>query len=100
MTQMPSIFDFRNSPTEAYVWIWLSQSTEPKLADIVRLDFRRPKEDLLELFRRMVFNVLCGNTDDHARNHAAFWNGESLSFTPAYKRLFWKRQFLNPFVFE
>jgi serine/threonine-protein kinase HipA len=32
----------------------------------------------------MVFNILCGNTDDHARNHAAFWNGNELSLTPAY----------------
>ena len=26
----------------------------------------------------------CGNTDDHARNHAAFWNGKKLTLTPAY----------------
>jgi serine/threonine-protein kinase HipA len=32
----------------------------------------------------MTFNILCGNTDDHARNHAAFWNGKELSLTPAY----------------
>jgi serine/threonine-protein kinase HipA len=32
----------------------------------------------------MLFNVLCGNTDDHARNHAAFWSGKELSLTPAY----------------
>jgi serine/threonine-protein kinase HipA len=32
----------------------------------------------------MLFNILCGNTDDHARNHSAFWNGQSLSLTPAY----------------
>ena len=25
-----------------------------------------------------------GNTDDHARNHAAFWNGDHLTLTPAY----------------
>lgn len=25
-----------------------------------------------------------GNTDDHARNHAAFWDGAELSLTPAY----------------
>jgi serine/threonine-protein kinase HipA len=31
-----------------------------------------------------VFNILCGNTDDHARNHAAFWDGKMLSLTPAY----------------
>jgi serine/threonine-protein kinase HipA len=36
------------------------------------------------LFARLVFNILCGNTDDHARNHAAFWDGQSLSLTPAY----------------
>jgi serine/threonine-protein kinase HipA len=32
----------------------------------------------------MLFNVLCGNTDDHARNHAAFWDGRTLRLTPAY----------------
>ena len=32
----------------------------------------------------MVFNVLVGNNDDHARNHAAFWDGERLTLTPAY----------------
>ena len=37
-----------------------------------------------ELFRRIVFNILIGNTDDHARNHAAFWDGQMLSLTPAY----------------
>lgn len=32
-----------------------------------------PKEDLNELFGRMVFNALCGNDDDHPRNHAVIW---------------------------
>ena len=36
------------------------------------------------VFERIVFNVLTGNTDDHARNHAAFWDGEHLDLTPAY----------------
>ena len=31
-----------------------------------------------------MFNILCGNTDDHARNHAAFWDGKKLELTPAY----------------
>jgi serine/threonine-protein kinase HipA len=31
-----------------------------------------------------VFNVVVGNTNDHARNHAAFWDGSSLQLTPAY----------------
>lgn len=54
------------------------------LADIIRHRFTDPTETLHELFGRLVFNILCGNTDDHARNHAAFWNGKSLTLTPAY----------------
>lgn len=54
------------------------------LADIVRHRFSQPRATLHELFARLVFNILCGNTDDHARNHAAFWDGERLSLTPAY----------------
>jgi serine/threonine-protein kinase HipA len=54
------------------------------LAEIIRLHFQKPTEDLRELFGRLTFNILCGNTDDHARNHAAFWDGMSLRLTPAY----------------
>ena len=54
------------------------------LADIARARFAAPRETLRELFARMVFNILVGNTDDHARNHAAFWDGRALSLTPAY----------------
>jgi len=54
------------------------------LAEIIRHKFTDPKETLEELFSRLVFNVLCGNTDDHARNHAAFWDGTNMSLTPAY----------------
>lgn len=55
-----------------------------KLAEIIRHRFADAKATLRELFSRIVFNILCGNTDDHARNHAAFWNGQQLSLTPAY----------------
>ena len=55
-----------------------------KLAEIIRHRFSAPKATLRELFSRMVFNILSGNTDDHARNHAAFWDGHQLSLTPAY----------------
>jgi serine/threonine-protein kinase HipA len=54
------------------------------LATIIRARFVEPKATLRELFGRLVFNILCGNTDDHARNHAAFWDGEALYLTPAY----------------
>lgn len=53
-------------------------------AEIIRHRFTDPKDTLKELFSRLVFNILCGNTDDHARNHAAFWNGRELALTPAY----------------
>lgn len=54
------------------------------LAEIIRHKFVEPKNTLKELFSRLLFNILCGNTDDHARNHSAFWNGKNLSLTPAY----------------
>ena len=54
------------------------------LADIMRHRFSRSRTTLRELFARLVFNILCGNTDDHARNHAAFWDGTQLTLTPAY----------------
>jgi len=54
------------------------------LAEIIRYRFTDPKDTLKELFSRLTFNILCGNTDDHARNHAAFWNGKDLTLTPAY----------------
>ncbi len=54
------------------------------LAEIVRHRFSSPRATLHELYGRLVFNILCGNTDDHARNHASFWDGEHLTLTPAY----------------
>ena len=54
------------------------------LAEKIRHRFTDPKNTLRELFSRLVFNILCGNTDDHARNHAAFWDGSELILTPAY----------------
>ena len=55
-----------------------------KLAECIRHRFAHSTASLHELFARMVFNILCGNTDDHARNHSAFWDGHQLALTPAY----------------
>jgi serine/threonine-protein kinase HipA len=55
-----------------------------ELANVIRHRFSQPSETLKELYKRLVFNVLIGNTDDHARNHAAFWDGKILELTPAY----------------
>ena len=54
------------------------------LADLIRAMFTEPTEALRELFARITFNILTGNSDDHARNHAAFWDGTELTLTPAY----------------
>lgn len=54
------------------------------LAEIIRHRFTEPSRTLRELFGRIVFYILCGNNDDHARNHAAFWDGSMLTLTPAY----------------
>ncbi len=45
-----------------------------------------PREELCELARRMVFNVLTSNHDDHGKNHAFLLNEESgqWTLTPAY----------------
>jgi serine/threonine-protein kinase HipA len=54
------------------------------LADAIRSRFTEPKQTLRELFSRIIFNICVSNTDDHARNHAAFWDGKILTLTPAY----------------
>ena len=54
------------------------------LIEIIRKEFTKPQQTIRELYARLVFNILVGNTDDHARNHAAFWDGKFLTLTPAY----------------
>jgi serine/threonine-protein kinase HipA len=46
----------------------------PRLAEELRLA-GAPPEDRIELFGRMVFNAICGNDDDHVRNHAIVYHG-------------------------
>lgn len=54
------------------------------LAEQIRLHFDAPNATLQQLFKRIVVNILVGNTDDHPRNHAAFWDGTILKLTPAF----------------
>jgi serine/threonine-protein kinase HipA len=58
-------------------------ATYVDLAHQIRARFVSPERTLRELFGRIAFNMLCGNTDDHGRNHAAFV-GPELELTPAY----------------
>lgn len=55
-----------------------------ELARLVRARFARADKTLRELFSRITFNILTSNTDDHAQNQAAFWDGTWLELTPAY----------------
>lgn len=59
----------------------------PDLSEVLLRHSRDPAADRAELFRRMVFNILVGNEDDHAKNHACFWDGTQLRLTPAYDLL-------------
>lgn len=43
-----------------------------------------PLGDRAQLFRRMVFNILVENTDDHSQNHALYFDGVDLRLTPAF----------------
>lgn len=54
------------------------------LAEELRRISAQPKDDAAELFRRMVFNGLISNTDDHPRNHAAIAKDKDWKLSPAY----------------
>lgn len=57
----------------------------PRLADELRR-VGAPIEDRRELFGRMVFNAVCGNDDDHVRNHAIVFQAAQRKWrlAPAY----------------
>ncbi len=42
------------------------------------------KEDLAQLWRRIVFNIAISNTDDHLRNHGFIYNNGGWLLSPAY----------------
>ena len=44
----------------------------------------KPKSDLMELWKRIVFNMAITNTDDHMRNHALILSGKGWRLSPLY----------------
>lgn len=54
------------------------------LAEELRRISAQPKTDARELFRRMCFNALISNTDDHPRNHAVIAMENEWKLSPAY----------------
>lgn len=56
-----------------------------EFVDALRRYGASPKQDMQELWRRIVFNILISNTDDHLRNHAFLHAGvEGWRLAPAY----------------
>ncbi len=56
-----------------------------ELAQVLRRISSRPAHDLDQLFRRMLFNLLIDNTDDHVKNHGVLYAGNGLyKLSPAF----------------
>jgi serine/threonine-protein kinase HipA len=57
----------------------------PEVVDVLTRYGAQAKTDAHALYRRMVFNVLVSNVDDHLRNHGFLWLGRAgWSLSPAY----------------
>lgn len=56
-----------------------------EIVDAIRQYGATPKNDMAALWRRIVFNILISNTDDHLRNHAFLYNSpRGWHLSPAY----------------
>jgi serine/threonine-protein kinase HipA len=57
----------------------------PELADVLAEHGAQAAVDVRELYRRMAFNVLISNVDDHLRNHGFLWaSPRGWTLSPAY----------------
>lgn len=60
-------------------------SSYPEIVDALSQHGAQGKTDAQALYRRVVFNVLISNVDDHLRNHGFLWTGNAgWSLSPAY----------------
>jgi serine/threonine-protein kinase HipA len=55
-----------------------------EIADALRRYGAKPEEDCAQLWRRVVFNILVSNSDDHLRNHGFLYGAGGWRLTPAY----------------
>ena len=78
MVSALTVLDADDSPQLRGRWSYVL------LAEELQRWSRRPEEDQRELFRRMVFNALVSNLDDHPRNHALIAPGDAWHLAPAY----------------
>lgn len=70
-----SMLGAKDSETRSYL----------EFVDILRSHGASPKRDMHALWRRIAFNILISNTDDHLRNHGFLWSGSGgWKLAPAY----------------
>lgn len=70
-----SMLGARDNETRSYL----------EIVDALRQHGATPKADMEALWRRLVFNILISNTDDHLRNHGFLYAGqEGWRLSPAY----------------
>jgi serine/threonine-protein kinase HipA len=61
------------------------RASYPELVDVLAQNGAQVRADAAELYRRMAFNVLASNVDDHLRNHGFLWQGQGgWTLSPAY----------------
>ncbi len=54
------------------------------IAEFIQFNCFEIKEDLRELWKRIVFNIAISNTDDHLRNHGFILSTKGWKLSPAY----------------
>lgn len=54
------------------------------IAAFIKSNGSNPKEDLVELWKRILFNMAISNTDDHLRNHAFVFTLDGWKLSPLY----------------
>jgi serine/threonine-protein kinase HipA len=71
--------------------LWAEEAPEMRarwsyvlLVEELRRIVAEPKKDARELFRRLCFNALISNIDDHPRNHAVIAKAKDWKLSPAY----------------
>jgi serine/threonine-protein kinase HipA len=69
-----SLLDAADGERRSYVEIF----------DGLRLIASQPAADGAQLWRRLAFNILASNFDDHLRNHAVLYDGAAWRLSPAY----------------
>jgi serine/threonine-protein kinase HipA len=56
-----------------------------EIVDVLRQCGAKPKADMHDLWRRIVFSIMISNTDDHLRNHGFLYDGQAgWRLSPAY----------------